>query len=286
MEKSESSGSSNDRKTGSSDDRKTYVLTAEGAEEVVKAAFEVLKGVQPYRYLGEDGLTAAPLVYSINMNHTGSECVFISGQTVKADAVERLFGVDGGTIRWAIVDGGIDATHKAFRLRGIDVRPKKNRKKGGVSNVRVEPREESYLEAFELQKDPGEKTGRWHNRTRIVATYDFTRIRDLMRPGLFDDDADQKTIPEWLKERIDKYKYDVNFKTRIKLFQDWLNLGRAIDWGLLGEIIQIKHDGDYKPPTRPHGTHVAGILGADWRVEDDCPVVGGMKGICPMIPDV
>ena len=264
-------------------DRKVQVLTEEGAAEVVKTAFEVLGGVKSYQYLGKDGLTTAPLVYSINKNHTGKECVFMSGQTVKADAAERLFGADGGTIRWAIIDGGIDATHKAFRLRGIDVRPKKTRKMGGVADARVEPREESYLEAFEQQKDPGEKLGRWHNRTRIVATYDFTRIRELMSLGRFDDDSDTNQLPEWLKEMIDKYKDDVKFKISLGLFRNWRNSGRAIDWGQLGEILQIKHDDDYKLPTRPHGTHVAGILGSDWRVEDDCPIVGGMRGICPSI---
>jgi hypothetical protein len=42
--------------------------------------------------------------------------------------------------------------------------------------------------------------------------------------------------------------------------------GRAVDWGLLEPLLRISHARSlYKPPAfESHGTHVAGILAANW----------------------
>ena len=44
--------------------------------------------------------------------------------------------------------------------------------------------------------------------------------------------------------------------------------GRSVDWALIEPHIRVEHDGHYRPPLNPHGTHVAGIIGGDWRPGD------------------
>jgi subtilisin family serine protease len=266
-------------------------LSKEGAREVVEAAASLLGSVVPYRYINDDGLTRPPLVYAINRNRVGTESVFVSSLTVKSDAVERLFGIDCRTISWAVIDSGIDAKHYAFRKRRPVVvessqapQPVKGRKKaaggGRPQDGKTEPtiREEAYVDAFEQVKDP---RPRWVNHTRILATYDFTRIRELMRPGL--SVSKPETLPSWLQKQVEQLK-EANLGDQLKVIEDCLRNGRMIEWGLLGEILRVKHDRDtYQPPVRSHGTHVAGIIGADWRAENECPIEQGLKGLCPSI---
>jgi len=47
----------------------------------------------------------------------------------------------------------------------------------------------------------------------------------------------------------------------------------------------VRHEADkYRAPKHEHGTHVAGILGADWRATDtDMPIEDDLRGICPEI---
>ena len=60
---------------------------------------------------------AVGVVWSISLNRRASTSVWRSRLTVKADAAARLFAAKTTGIRWAVLDTGIDATHKAFRRR-------------------------------------------------------------------------------------------------------------------------------------------------------------------------
>jgi subtilisin family serine protease len=61
-----------------------------------------------------------------------------------------------------------------------------------------------------------------------------------------------------------------------------LNSGRFVDWKPLAQLIEIPHDHSYPRPENEHGTHVAGILAADWRPEDGTGAPDeGLIGICP-----
>ncbi len=83
------------------------------------------------------------------------------------------------------------------------------------------------------------------NHTRIKATYDFSNIREQLS-------QDQKRA---------------------------LDSGRLIDWEALEKRLEddedkkplriLHNERDYRTPTQSHGTHVAGILGADWRPDPD-----------------
>lgn len=55
----------------------------------------------------------APL-WRVFLNREAASAIYRSRQTVKADAAIQLFNISCDGLRWAVVDSGIDATHKAF----------------------------------------------------------------------------------------------------------------------------------------------------------------------------
>ncbi|HZV75269.1 MAG TPA: S8 family serine peptidase [Conexibacter sp.] len=99
--------------------------------------------------------------------------------------------------------------------------------------------------------------------SRVRCTYDFTRLRRVM--------AGELDVPE-------------EAKTAVRQLEQRLQVGHAIDWDALAPLLRIEHDDSYEPPPGEHGTHVAGILGADWRTGDKgFPLDHELKGICPDI---
>jgi subtilisin family serine protease len=185
------------------------------------------------------------LVHSIALNRVATPTISGSRQAVKADAVERVFGVSCKDIRWAVIDSGIDATHPAFR--------KQRKAKKGKPD---EPADAPFSD----------------DDTRVRATYDFSKIQQLLDP---DENVDAlvqgKSITgDELKKHTDR-------------LGDALSSGMSIDWALLAPLLRITHDATYAPqhiPRYDHGTHVAGILGGNWdRGDADENVIG----ICPDI---
>ena len=61
--------------------------------------------------------------------------------------------------------------------------------------------------------------------------------------------------------------------------------GDAIDWRIVGPLLEVAHDEGYTPPpaTLDHGTHVAGILGGSWTHTDDRDTTFELRGVCPDI---
>lgn len=171
-----------------------------------------------------------PLLWSVNRNRPARPALWRSRNTIKADAATLLFGLRCRDICWAVIDSGIDATHPAFRLRGPDGKPTA--------------------------------------KTRVRATYDFTRLRGILAGT----DADRDTLGgEKARQR--------------KEIEARLRSGRAVDWGLLAAQLEVADDpAAYTPPKHEHGTHVAGILGADWLASDSEPARrNDVRGICPDI---
>jgi serine protease AprX len=180
-----------------------------------------------------------PLLWAVSRNRQGRTALWRSTQAIKADAVRRLFDSSCASLRWAVIDSGVDATHPAFRRR----------------------------KAGKLVADPfGGKPPKLG--TRIVASYDFTRLRQIVArewprgeelpPGIDQDDLDQ--------------------------VEARLRSGRAVDWDSLEPLLRVRYDDSYLAPTHEHGTHVAGILGADWRTTDeDMPADYDLVGVCPDI---
>jgi hypothetical protein len=210
----------------------------------------------------------AVVIGMVAINRRASTATMESALAVKADAARLLFNVSCASIIWAVIDSGIDGGHPAFAAR----------------------------------ETPTGAQG----PSRVIGTYDLTLVRKLLDPlyisTLFKEGAELKPAEQAIVDR-----YTLNLKQRsleagaapklAKQLCDRLQDGFELDWGLIEPFLW---DSKPKPPPRPHGTMVAGILAADWRKEpeDDSANPGAnpglqkesnkpwtvyMQGICPDI---
>ena len=168
---------------------------------------------------------------------------------IKADAAKRLFEVDTTGISWAVLDVGIDARHPAFGRR--------------CKNEIV------------LEEDPDEN-GVQEFASRVVRTYDFLRIKSLL---------DRTTEPQW-KGSYAETLPEPDRKQLIDELKINLDSGRALDWNLLEPFLRIPHVdpmyGMYLQKIKDsHGTHVAGIIAANWPEAKKTSLNKELYGICP-----
>lgn len=218
--------------------------------KIVDAVYELVSGMKP---LSPPDVR----IYSISLNRIAHSTVASSTLAVKADAARQLFSVSCNDIRWAILDSGIDATHPAFR--------KKKKKAEG-----------------EVPRGVGETPFQNYD-SRIRETYDFSNIRTIL-------EADSTELPAHLRRMVrrDPSK-EQEFHDRIVDANAALQKGHTIDWGLLAPLLRIPHDEFYAVdehvPTAAldHGTHVAGILGADWPKTSANGLDETLLGVCPDI---
>jgi serine protease AprX len=219
---------------------------APSCKEVVRATFDLLRGFHPW-----GGREAR--IFQINRNRPAQYAVRESRLAVKADAAQQLFSIHCDTLAWVVIDGGIDATHPAFRLR--------------------DPAGQPYGAPFEARSGAD---GAFENRTRVVATYDFSIIRDLLNPA----GLEGKELPESIVPRLqEKGSRGDELRGLLADLRKRLQSGQAIDWGLLEPLLRVPHEPErYWIFPNDHGTHVAGILAADWQGDD---ARTGMKGLCP-----
>ena len=199
-------------------------------------------------------------VWLVNLNRPAENALYDSRRTVKADAVGRLFDVTAKGITFAIVDDGIDATHRAF-LKGWEGADE-------IDDEEPDPerREDARrkLRAAKLRQ------------SRVRATYDFSSIQKIIGRVATDVDFD------WTSVRTDmrnlKQEEYLRAHTRASLRY---SEGLEIDWSLIEPLIRVSHDYTYEPPAGEHGTHVAGIIGADLPAEGDRKKP--LMGMCPDI---
>jgi serine protease AprX len=197
------------------------------------------------------------LLYSISRNRGANTSIWRSRTAVKADAAARVFEVDTSGICWAVLDVGIDATHKAFARR-------ESTGNGDPGKI--------------VARDTDEN-GRGQFASRVIRTYDFLRIKDLLDPATI---VDPKGSYAELLEKTDRDR-------RIARLQENLESCRALDWELIEPFLRIPHRqeknfyGAYKKLLNDsHGTHVAGIIAANWPDADkDTSLSRGLSGICP-----
>lgn len=231
-------------------------LRKEQQPQLAAAFVDILKGIEPVYF----GSSNYPL-YSVNRNRRTTPALHNSVSSVKADASTRVFQVRGEGIRWAVIDSGIDARHIAFRKRDEGI-----------------PRPEAFGRQRRRRRAES-ANGSFANNTRVVATYDFIHIRELL--GAEPEDVDQlprDTFPILRNPEMRK---------RLREFLEDYDSG-MIDWQRLEPFIRIEHTPKvYSPPVHRHGTHVAGIIGADWRTSDKNVKLPSPRedlfGICPAI---
>ncbi|MCA9657462.1 MAG: S8 family serine peptidase [Myxococcales bacterium] len=101
------------------------------------------------------------------------------------------------------------------------------------------------------------RAGDWRGATRIAATYDLTSLRECLAARSVDE------LPEALRARLD----DAGRTSAADLLEHTRRFG--VDWLRWRALLEVPHDPSYEAPQHKHGTHVAGILGADWRPDDD-----------------
>lgn len=182
-----------------------------------------------------------PMLWLVSRNRPAQFAIWGSRPAVKADAAVELFNIDCSAIAWAVIDCGVDARHPALCARGDDG---------------------SIKPAFERD----ETTKAVRNNSRVVATYDFTTLRERLAVG----------------GKLDRALTD-DERAQLKDLRVALKSGRSIDWAALEPIVRVAHDPDtYRPPALDHGTHVAGIMTADWRTSDaGMPERSNLIGIAP-----
>jgi subtilisin family serine protease len=210
-------------------------------------------------------------IFLISRNRAAAPAMDRSIVTVKADAARRLFQLGCDKLTWAILDSGIDAKHPAFR------------KRDAAGNLVVPA------------------PGREAEASRVVATYDFTRIRSLLNPF----DAERQEALDRLDKKFEKQEVeDLSSAQRerealvqslqgeeaetAKQLRTMLLNGRVLDWSLFQDLVKVPHDDKYHAPAHDHGTHVAGILASDWQGKDhrddpDGPPDEDLVGMCPDI---
>jgi subtilisin family serine protease len=188
----------------------------------------------------------------VALNREATPTISRSTLAIKADAARRLFDISCRDLTWAIIDAGVDARHPAFRLRD------------GKDGPPVSPRPFA------------DKKGDPANSTRVIETYDFTQIDLLLDP-------DTEEQPDELKKRLaGRSPAAAALKKQLADLQDNLAGGRTIDWKLVAPLLRIPHDRNYSPPENDHGTHVAGILAADWKgAESEGLLEQDLVGVCP-----
>jgi serine protease AprX len=182
--------------------------------------------------------------------------------TIKADAANRVFGISCKGITWAIIDSGIVASHPAF----LDHDARDNRGR------RIEP-----------------------PPSRIKATLDFTcieRIRNFDLTAYPEGSPERSNAIDGVVAELSNLpgrSFNPNFaaeaKQRLEAIARQLEARIPPDWNLIEPLITLGNEDDGSRLVSDHGTHVAGILGADWRETNTTTGTQEIRlqGVCPDI---
>lgn len=210
-----------------------------------------------------------PHVQAVNENRPAAPMLFDSRLTVKADAAQLLFQIAAKNITFAMIDGGIDATHPAFldwAAAGLDDAIQKAIDNDAANHPNNRRGASDY--------GPAEKQERL-SRSRVVKTYDFTRLRAI-QVAAHKGGADTETCPE-IRDIIENPAFSDN----IDHLRTRFNHARDLDWTIVEPLIEVRHANAaaYSVPCNGHGTHVAGILAADLKTPED--INAPLSGMCP-----
>lgn len=240
--------------------RETLIRLKGEIRKVLTTVADGLRESQKHGNLGPRLADRAPL-FSVSVNRRVLHALSSSSKTVKADAAMRVFDTGGRGVRWAVIDSGIDASHPAF----------------------------SRMETLE----PGDIVNRCTPpaKSRIVRALDFTRLAaitsDSVDPALLAVIKASANDPATVSEKISE-------------IASGLKAGKMLDWAELEPLLAVSQVlGEQHFPMGTHGTHVAGILAANWSLADyrklrerwgsvdpldpEELADGDVRGICPEI---
>jgi subtilisin family serine protease len=197
-------------------------------------------------------------IFQVTLNRPAELALADSVPAIKADAARSLFSISCAELGWAVVDSGIDHRHPAFRDQKHAHRLIKETK-----NPAADPDQAPYKSQM---------------KHRIRGAFDFTRIRAILG-------AKAAEIAELAAEISVKTGMDLaNCTKQLEAIIADREAREPIDWRKIQPLIELKLD-DAAAPQVAHGTHVAGIIGADWQVRNK--VTGNfeprMTGVCPDI---
>jgi serine protease AprX len=219
--------------------------------EIYNRAQELLWHSVPSASAASQAATAEedtpPGIFIISLNRPATQSLYESRATTKADAAGRLFEVDTTGIAFAVIDGGIDARHPAFLDRS-------KKETAGLENA--VPDDDTFC----------------LKHSRVKATYDFTRLRDLIDFAVTAVPTKDTDVPDAAAlARLDltqpKQQMIATLYTKHARSVHHLAIRsknkRDLDWEIVKPLIAVEHDiATYEPPKTDHGTHVAGILAA------------------------
>jgi len=231
----------------------------------------------------DNGQPERSYIWRVTKNRPVELAVAKSALTVKADAARRLFDISCRGITWAIIDSGIDGTHPAFR----DTTDAHERE--------IRERLAEAAEGEDGSRGGGIALDRLGSRVRM--TLDFTHLRELLDfdvLGAAEDGgavgAERSRLLDGLAKRMRKHGQKLSEACKdaedmLDRLRDRIKRQRDVDWQDLEPLIVDKNPIE---PKNDHGTHVAGILAADWIDEgyEDLPLrvrPRVMQGICPDI---
>ena len=198
------------------------------------------------------------LIFQVSLNRDSAPALSKSVGAIKADAARSLFSISCKGVGWAVLDSGIDQSHRAFwdyeEIWEAEEKAERMKKPPPVHDV---------------EKNP------WPHR--VKATYDFRRIRAIMS-------VSQVELDELVKEIVERTGETKEFVTeRLKELEMDRKEGKRVNWARVRRLIELAEP---DTPPHPHGTHVAGIIGAHWLDFDDKPERTDpvkMDGVCPDI---
>ena len=125
----------------------------------------------------------------------------------------------------------------------------------------------------ELTSNGQMKDSRFLNQTRVLKTYDFTRLREWLGVDKIRDlppSLQQKLAEIEKRERKNTGMSKREVKQAISgNLRKALKFGQMLDWELIAKLLEVHHDDTYQAPKHHHGTHVAGIIGADWKASEN-----------------
>lgn len=233
---------------------------------------------------------ASPLlqIFMITENREAHLAISELRATVKADAANNVFQIDTSDFTWAVIDGGIDARHPAFLDRvQTQVRIERDRPAFQPENMVPSLSETAGNEAFGNRVAATRISDAvWKadipidlmTLSRVRETYDFTYLREMLATKKLPPPRPHGRGPSaQIAQYITSYHQQELDDLRVRTGRR-----REIDWDIVAPLIRVPHDRNYDRPTIGHGTHVAGILAADWAARDN-PEAIDLIGVCPQI---